>query len=76
MPVPIPIGRLNRAAEIAQETAERRRRQATDRLRQQAERLGIDTETDLTEETEEALASLGKLWDEMRRRRAVGRRPR
>ncbi len=76
MPYPVPIGRDNRAAEIERETAERRRRQAMARLRQQIEVVEYLTDPDIVERADEALADV--LWDVIieHRRRAAGRQPR
>jgi len=75
MPCSIPIGLCARSAAIEQETADRRRRQAMARLRDQVEQLEQETDLDLIEQADGALSDV--LWDVIHeRRRAAGRQPR
>jgi len=75
MPYPLAIGRNARALEIEQETTERRRRQAMDRLRQQVEQLEQETDPEILENADGALSDV--LWDvPHEHRRAAGRQPR
>jgi len=75
MPCSIAIGRMARSAEIERETADRRRRQALDRLRQQVEQLEQETDPEILENADGALSDV--LWDVIHERlRAVDRQPR
>jgi len=72
MPCSIAIGRMARSAEIERETADRRRRQAIARLRDQVEQLEQETDLDLIEQADGALSDV--LWDKIHENRRAARR--
>jgi len=72
MPCSIPIGLCARSAAIEQETADRRRRQAIARLRDQVEQLEQETDPEILENADGALSDV--LWDKIHENRRAARR--